>query len=56
MKRNKFFISLGTGAFGLLLLNKFPLNLFSKNNAKRHVEIKINPDAVSRKKIGDKNV
>ncbi|MHB1686169.1 MAG: hypothetical protein ACYCVH_02170 [Ignavibacteriaceae bacterium] len=58
--RKKFFISLGAGLAGLLLLRAFPLNLFakSKSNFKENsqkIKVRINPLAVSRNKLGDNN-
>lgn len=58
MNRKKFFTSISLGAIGLALFNTFPFNLVSKKIEKKNIKvnIKINPLAVSRKKIGDKNV
>ena len=46
------------GAIGFTLFNSFPMNLISKRIDKSNtkIKVKINPDAVSRKKIGNKNV
>ena len=54
IERKKFFSSFGKGFIGLLLVSSFPVKLFGKKDIKR-VEIKINPQAVSRKKDGKKN-
>lgn len=58
MNRKKFFTSVSLGALGFTLLNTFPFNIIAKNSGKvqKQVHVKINPLAVSRKKIGDKNV
>lgn len=58
MNRKKFFTSISLGAIGFTMLNTFPFNLIAKKSIKdkRKVQVKINPLAVSRKKIGDKNV
>jgi len=54
MERKKFFSSLSKGFIGLVLFSSLPFRLFGKKDIKR-VEIKINPQAVSRKKDGRKN-
>jgi hypothetical protein len=56
MERKKFLISVGAGLTGFALFKSIPLlNIFaSKKTAK--IEVKPNPLAVSRKKIGDRNV
>lgn len=58
MNRKKFFTSISLGAIGFTLFNSFPMNLISKRIYKSNtkIKVKINPDAVSRKKIGNKNV
>ena len=58
MNRKKFFTSISLGAIGFTLFNSFPMNLISKriDQSKTKIKVKINPDAVSRKKIGNKNV
>jgi hypothetical protein len=58
MNRKKFFTSISLGAIGFTLFNSFPMNLISKRIDKSNtkIKVKINPDAVSRKKIGNKNV
>ena len=58
MNRKKFFTSISLGAIGFILFNSFPMNLISKRIDKSNtkIKVKINPDAVSRKKIGNKNV
>jgi hypothetical protein len=57
IKRNKFFLTAGTGVAGFFLLRTFPLNLFSKNGDinKNEVYVKLNPHAVSRQKAGNSN-
>jgi hypothetical protein len=56
IERKKFFVNLGKGFAGLVLVNSLPFKLFGKNNpSSRKVEIKINPLAVIRKKDGKKN-
>ncbi len=54
IERKNFFSSLGKSFLGLVLFSSFPFKLFGKKDIKR-VEIKINPQAVSRKKDGKKN-
>jgi hypothetical protein len=58
MNRKKFFTSISLGAVGFAVYNSFPMKFFSKpsvfNNNK--IEVKVNPFAVSRKKVGGKNV
>ena len=58
MNRKKFFTSISIGALGFAFFNSFPMNLISKNSNKKksNVKVKINPYAVSRKKIGNRNV
>jgi hypothetical protein len=58
IKRNKFFITAGTGVAGFFLLKTFPFSLFSKKDVinKKEVKVKLNPHAVSRQKTGDGNV
>ena len=58
IKRNKFFLTAGTGVAGFFLLRTFPLSLFSKkgDSNKKEISVKMNPDAVSRQKIGNVNV
>ncbi len=58
--RKKFFVSAGAAFGGLLLLKNFPFNLFVKNKLKfkdssQKIKVRINPLAVSRKKIGENN-
>jgi hypothetical protein len=54
IKRNKFFLTAGTGIAGFILLKSFSLNLFVKglDLTKKKVSVKLNPDAVSRNKAG----
>jgi hypothetical protein len=58
IKRNKFFITAGSGVAGFFLLKTFPLSLFSKKveSNKNEISVKLNPHAVSRQKTGDGNV
>ncbi len=59
IQRKKFFISLGTGFAGFMLLKSFPFSFFNKNSnslkENREINIKINPLAVRRNKIGGNN-
>lgn len=57
MERKKFFSVFGLGMMGILFTRFFSLKLFSKNpNNKKKINVKINPLAVKRQKIGSKNV
>jgi hypothetical protein len=56
INRKKFFSSVGTGVLGYFLMRSFPFSYFAKSSKDKKVIIEINPDAVSRTKIGDKNV
>lgn len=58
MNRKKFFTSISLGAFGFAVYNSFPMKYLSKASSvfKNKIEVKVNPLAVSRKKVGDKNV
>lgn len=58
MNRKKFFTSISVGAFGFAVYNSFPMKYFSKSSGvfKNKIEVKVNPLAVSRKKVGGKNV
>ena len=58
MDRKKFVALFSTSIIGAALLKANPLNiLFSKKNSKpgNSVEVKINPNAVNREKLGKKN-
>jgi hypothetical protein len=61
MKRKNFFVTIGIGAASLVALKSMPFKLFSKKSTDNKIEnskisrIKVNPLAVSRKKIGDNN-
>ena len=60
LERKKFFMSLGAGFAGFIVLKSFPFKLFNKAQSKKkinseQVKIKINPLAVSRKNIGGNN-
>lgn len=56
INRKKFFSSVGTGVLGYFLMRSFPFSFLAKSSKDKKVIIEINPDAVSRTKIGDKNV
>lgn len=58
MNRKKFFTSISLGAVGFAVYNSFPMKyLFKKSDIfKNKIEVKVNPLAVSRKKVGGKNV
>ncbi len=57
MERKKFFNAIGMSLIGILFVKLFPFRLFSKQNVnKRKIKVHINPFAVKRKKIGEKNV
>ena len=56
INRKKFFSSIGTGVIGYFLLKSIPFSFLAKSRKDKNVIIEINPDAVSRTKIGDKNV
>lgn len=58
MNRKKFFTSISLGAIGFAVYNSFPMKYFSKEtkNFKQKIKVKVNPLAVSRKKVGGKNV
>lgn len=58
IKRNKFFITAGTGIAGFFLLKTFPFSMFSKkdDSNKKGFLVKVNPHAVKRQKAGNGNV
>jgi len=58
MNRKKFFTSISFGVVGFAVYNSFPIKYFSKKSGffKDKIEVKVNPLAVSRKKVGGKNV
>jgi hypothetical protein len=58
IKRNKFFLTAGTGISGFFLLKTFPFSLFSFNgqNNNKKMLVRLNPHAVSRQKAGNNNV
>ena len=57
MERKKFFSVFVLGTMGILFTRFSPLKLISKNlKNKKKINIKINPLAVKRQKIGSKNV
>ncbi len=56
INRKKFFSSLGTGIFGYFAIKSIPFSFLRKSEKDKEVVIAIDPDAVSRTKIGEKNV
>lgn len=54
--RKRFFSSLGTGVIGYFIFKSIPFSFIRKRITDERVTIEINPDAVSRTKIGEKNV
>ncbi|HSD62176.1 MAG TPA: hypothetical protein VLB50_00195 [Ignavibacteriaceae bacterium] len=56
INRKKFFSSLGTGVISYFIFKAIPFSFFGKRNEDKKVVIEINPDAVRRTKIGEKNV
>jgi len=57
MERKKFFNVFGLGMMAILLANFSSLKLFSKNKiTNKKINVKINPLAVKRKRIGNNNV
>ncbi len=58
IKRKSFFASLGYGAFGVFIAGSLPFKLFAKKDAikKDKITVHVNPLAVNRKRIGEKNV
>lgn len=58
MNRKKFFTSISLGAVGFAVYNSFPMKYFSKKTGsfRNKIDVKVNPLAVSRKKVGGKNV
>ena len=57
MDRNKFFSLLGIGMLGALFSKILPINLASSTKTKaKNVKVTINPLAVKRQKINNKNV
>lgn len=55
INRKKFFSSIGTGIFGYFVIKSIPFSFLRKKENDKEVVIAINPDAVSRTNIGDKN-
>ena len=64
IQRKKFFASLGVSVLGVTMLSSFPFNIFNssysaKNNIDNQttgkIKVHLNPLAVNRKKIGEKN-
>lgn len=57
MERKKFFNVFGLGVMGILLVKFSYFRTFAKNiNNKKKINVKINPLAVKRQRIGNKNV
>lgn len=56
INRKKFFSSLGTGVFGYFVVKSIPFSFLRKKEKDKEVVVAINPDAVRRTKIGEKNV
>lgn len=58
IKRSSFFASLGSVAVGFFVASSLPFKLFGKKVTSQNekVIVQINPNAVSRKRIGEKNV
>lgn len=56
MDRKNFFLSATLAAAGIALFKYIPFTSTKKKFETRKVEVKINPLAVSRKKVGEKNV
>lgn len=56
MDRKKFFISATLAAAGIALFKYIPFTSTKKKFELKKIEVKINPLAVSRKKVGEKNV
>jgi len=61
IKRKNFFLTLGIGAGSYLVMRLLPFRIFGKKSMKSQmsynnkIRIKINPSAISRTKLGDKN-
>jgi hypothetical protein len=57
MERKRFFITIGAGFLGLAIFRSMPFySLLTRKDDDKKIKISPNPLAVSRKKIGDKNV
>lgn len=56
MNRKKFFLSASLAAAAVAFFKYIPFTLAKRNFSSKKVEVKINPLAVSRKKVGEKNV
>jgi hypothetical protein len=56
ISRKSFFIKGALAGTGLFILKSFPFRFFKSENKKAKMIVKINPLAVSRKKIGGTNV
>lgn len=55
ISRKNFFTTTGIGAVGYFILRSLPFKLFEKK-VSQSVVVKIVPEAISRKKAGEKNV
>ncbi len=63
LDRKKFFASLGVGLLGVTIFNSFPFSLFKSNSTSKNkfdvkngkIKVQLNPLAVNRTKIGDRN-
>lgn len=56
MDRKKFFLSASLAAAGIALFKYIPFISFNRKTESKKVQVQINPLAVSRKKVGEKNV
>jgi len=56
INRKSFFSFLGTGVIGYFLVKAIPFSFLRKDISSKKVTIELNPDAVRRTKIGEKNV
>ncbi len=56
INRKSFFSFLGTGIIGYFLVKSFPFSFLRRDARSKKVTIEINPDAIRRTKIGEKNV
>lgn len=56
MVRKKFFSVVGLGFIGMFFTKSFPFRFLSKNKMEdKKIKVKINPLAVKRQKMGNKN-
>lgn len=56
INRKKFFSSLGMGVITYFIFKSIPFAFPGRRKKDKYVKIEINPDAVSRTKVGAKNV